>query len=159
MIGAESEQRIDVDATERLRTRPGELLEVDAALGSHHREVVAAGAIQQERRVELPGDRQELLDEDARDGEPLEGGADHPVGGRGSGLGGIAELDPAGLAAAADLHLDLHDRPAAELPRGGGGVLPAEGDDAAGRLHPLGAEQILAHVLVEIHAAPVRPSR
>ena len=123
VIRAKAEQRIDVDASERFRLRPSELLDLDAALGGHHRQVVPARAVQQERGVELARDRQELLDEDARDGESLEIGADHPVGGRGGGLGRLAELDAAALAATADLYLDLHDRPAAQLPRRRGRVL------------------------------------
>ena len=163
VVRPEAEQRIDVDAAEGLGSRTGELLDVHPALGGHHREVVTTGAIEQERRVELSRDRQQLLDEDARHGEPLERGADHPVGGRGGRLRRLAQLHPAALAAAADLHLDLDDRPTAELLRRRGGLVPAECDEPPGRRDALGAEQVLAHVLVEIHrapwATPVRPSR
>ena len=93
--------------------RAGELLDIHPALGRHHRQVVAARAVKQHRRVELLRDRQQLLHEDPRHREAFEVGAEHPVRGRGRGVRRVAELHAAALAAAADLHLDLHHGAAA----------------------------------------------
>ena len=65
VVHPQPEHRVDVHAPDRLRARPRELLDVDAALGRHHREVVAGRTVQHERRVELLRDRQQLLDQDA----------------------------------------------------------------------------------------------
>ena len=113
------------------RSRPGELLDVDPALGGDHREVGARRAVEQDRRVELGRDRQALLDQDAVDLATPEPLAEHALG-RGLGLvGRVREHHPAALAAAADLDLHLHDRgPAQDLGRGASG-LRGLGDDEA----------------------------
>ena len=59
----QTEHRVDVDAPQRLGPRARELLDVHAALGGHHREVVTRRAVEQHRRVELLRDRQQLLDQ------------------------------------------------------------------------------------------------
>src|SRR5439155_6075976 len=110
MVGAEAEERIDLDATDRLRSLAGEGLDVHAPFCGHHREVSARAPIQHDGCVELLRDREQLLREDAVDHVPHEAAADHPLGCCCGGLRRSAELHATTLAATADLHLDLDDR-------------------------------------------------
>ena len=112
------------------------------------------GAVEQHRRVELVRDRQQLLHEDPRDRVALEVGAEHAAGGLARLGAGPAQGHAAALAAAADLDLDLDHRATAELVGRRCRLIGGLGHDAARRRDAMGAEQVLAHVLVEIH----RPS-
>ena len=58
----------------------------------------------------------------------------------------LRDLDPAGLPAAADLHLRLDDAGVADLVGGGDGLLDGGGGGAAGHRHPVAGEQLLALV-------------
>ena len=61
------------------------------------------------------------------------------------GLGAVlGDLDAAGLAAAADLHLRLDDAGIADLVGGGDGLLDGRGRGAAGHRHPVPGEELLA---------------
>ena len=62
------------------------------------------------------------------------------------------ELDPAGLSAPARQHLGLDHDLAAELLRGGAGLLGALGETPIRHRDPEAAEELLALVLVEIHS-------
>ena len=84
----------------------------------------------------------------------LEVGAEHAAGFLGGALGRVDQHHTAALAAATDLHLDLHDALAAQFAGGLGRLLPRGGDDPARRGDALGAEQLLALMLVQIHGAP-----
>src|SRR4051794_13410100 len=61
------------------------------------------------------------------------------------------ELDAAGLPAAADQHLGLHDDRAAELLSCGPGLGRRGGDGALRDRDPVAREELLALVLVEVH--------
>ena len=148
------EHRVDVHPAQRLGTGASELLDVHAALGGHHREVVAGRAVEQHRRVELPGDRQQLLDEHLGHLVALEVRPEHAGGFLGGPFGRVDEHDAPALAATADLHLHLHDAPAAELTGGVRGLLRRLGDDPARRHDAVSAEELLALVFVQIHVAP-----
>jgi len=80
VIGAKAEQRIDLNAPDRLRALAGEGLDVHAAFGGHHREVSPGAPIEDDRRVELLRDRQQLLGQDAVHRVALEPIADHALG-------------------------------------------------------------------------------
>ena len=56
----------------------------------------------------------------------------------------LRDLDPAGLAAAADLHLRLDDAGIPDLVGRGDGLLDGGGGGAAGHWHPMPGEELLA---------------
>ena len=63
------------------------------------------------------------------------------------GLGAVlGDLDAAGLAAAADLHLRLDDAGVADLVGRGDGLLDGGGGGAVGHRHPVAGEELLALV-------------
>ena len=58
----------------------------------------------------------------------------------------LGDLDPAGLAAAADLHLRLDHAGVADLVGGGDGLFDGGGGGPVGHGHPVAGEQLLALV-------------
>ena len=66
-------------------------------------------------------------------------------------VGVLGDLDPAGLAAAADQHLGLDRAGVADPLRGGDGVVDVGGDLAARHGDAVLGEQLLALVLEEVH--------
>ncbi len=116
--GQEAGGRVHVFLEDALGRLGGDLLDLDAALGRGHDDGRFAGPVDDEAEVELPGDVQRLLDEDALDPLALGAGlvghelhADHR-GRQGLGLGGRRrELDAAALAPAAGVDLGLDDDP------------------------------------------------
>ena len=100
-----------MDPRDRVRVLLRDLLDLHTALRREHAEVELGGAVERERRVVLLGDVARLLDPDDLDGVALDVHAEDRLG-MGTRLGGVGcELDAAGLAAAAHLHLRFdHDR-------------------------------------------------
>jgi hypothetical protein len=149
--GLEADERVDVQAGERVRVAFGDLLDVDAALRREHEERLLLAAVERDREVVLAFDVGGLLDPDAVNDVPADVHAEDVAG---AGLGvvrALGELDPAGLPAAAGEHLRLHDDLAAELLRGRARLL------RSGREPPLGdgdseaRKELLPLILVEIH--------
>ena len=66
-------------------------------------------------------------------------------------LDGVGELDAAGLAAAADLHLGLDDHPAAQPLGDRARLLRGLRDAAAQHRQPVPGEQLAPLVLVQVH--------
>ena len=64
----------------------------------------------------------------------------------------LRDLDPARLAAAADLHLRLDDARIPDLVRRRDRLLDGGGGGAGGHRHPVAGEQLLALVLEKVHA-------
>ena len=148
-----------MDARDGVGVLLRDLLDLHATLRREHAEVELGGPVEGEGRVVLLGDVARLLDPDDLDDVPLDVHAEDRLG-MGAGLGGVGgELDPAGLPAAADLHLGLHDHRVAERVgfldrlRHGGGRRTRRHRDAVPR------EQQLALVLEQIHERPLRQSR
>ena len=101
--------RVDVEPHDRVGVLLGDLLDLDAALGRQHQQVLLRRPVEGEAGVVLLGDVGRVLDPDPLDDVALDV---HPedVPGVGAHLVGVVgELDAAGLAAAADLHLRLDD--------------------------------------------------
>ncbi len=124
-LEVDARDRVDVDLRESLGPLDGEDLDLHAALDAAQREVRAVGPVQQHREVELAGDLGALGDHHPLDDVALDVEAEDGLGGLLGILGVVHDLDAAGLAAAAGLHLRLHDDGAADLLGGGprlGGV-------------------------------------
>jgi hypothetical protein len=155
----DAEKRIDVHACYRIGVAVGDLFYVDAALGAHHPEEGPRRAIDEEGEVVLRADVAGALHEHASHDVALDVHAEdvpgHPFGV----LRGLGHLDPARLAAPADLHLGLHDHAPAQSPRRRGDLL------GRGRHPPLGhgylepAQQLLALVLEKVHFASLSSTR
>ena len=121
--GWKPDEGVDVPAGERLGLGAGDLLDVHAAHRRQHRQRLLGGAVERDRGVVLAG----------RSPRPPRSTAAAPCGPGcpfpgcrppGPGLvGRVGELDPAGLAAAADLDLRLHHDPPADLLGGRAGLL------------------------------------
>ncbi len=111
---AEPVDGIDVDAGDGVGVLLGDLLDLDAALRRQHPEVQLGAAVERERRVVLLGDVARLLDPDHLDDVALDVHPEDRVGVRADLVGVGSELDAAGLAPAAHLHLGLHHDRVAE---------------------------------------------
>src|SRR3954454_1700844 len=95
----EPESGVDVDAPQCFGPFAGERLDVHASLGGEHPEVLADGAIEHHRGIELVRDRKQLLDKHTSDGVTLEIGAEHARRRIARFVGGPAEGNAAALAA------------------------------------------------------------
>ena len=101
--------RVDRDLLDRVRVGLGDLLDLDAALDGRDAEVLTVGPVEQEGEVVLLLRGRRRGDEHPLDGQALDLHA-QDVGRVLEGLvGGLGELDAAGLAAAARLDLGLDD--------------------------------------------------
>ena len=155
---AQAVDRVDVDAGDRVGVLLGDLFDLDATLRRQHPEVELGGAVQRERRVVLLRDVARLLDPEDVDDVALDVEAEDGFGVRAAFIGVRGELDAAGLAAPADLHLRFDDDRVADLVGGR--------DRGVDRLHCLARrhgdavarEQLLALILVEVQLFRSWPS-
>ena len=106
---AQPVDRIDRQARDRVGVLVGNRLDLDAALRAQHPEVLLRAAIERERRVVLLGDVGRVLDPDPLHDVALDVHAEDVAGVGANLVGVLGELDAAGLAAPADLHLRLDD--------------------------------------------------
>ena len=147
----EAEQRVDVQAGDRVRVVVGDLLDVHPALRGEHHERLLGRAVEDDRRVVLGGDVGGRLDPDLVHGEAADV---HPED-RASVLLGLAavlgDLDAAGLAAAADQHLRLDHARVADVVGGGDRLLDGRRGGAGRHRDAVAREQLLALVLEEVH--------
>ena len=151
-LGVESVDGVDVEPHDRVRILLGNRLDVDATLRRQHEKVLLRRPVEREAGVVLVGDVRRVLDPDPLDDVALDVHAEDVRGVGPHLVGVVGELDPARLAAAADLHLGLDDhRVAGRLSRGDrlvdgvGHATWADRDVVAG-------EVLLALVLEQIHA-------
>ena len=87
----------------------GHLLDLDAALGRQHAEVLLGAAVQGEAGVVLLGDVRGVLDPQPLDHVALDVEPEDVAGVQPHLVGVVGQLDAAGLATATDLHLGLDD--------------------------------------------------
>ena len=119
----DADLRVDRDPGERVGVLVRDDLDLDAALDAGDAEVVAVGAVDQEREVVLVLDVRGRRDQHPVHGVALDVHAEDVLGAGHGVLGGLGELDAAGLAAATGLHLGLDDDASALLLGGRCGVL------------------------------------
>jgi hypothetical protein len=147
----EPDQRVYMQLDHRVRVLVGDLLDVHAPHPRQHGHGLLGAAVEHDRRVVLLGDVGGLLDVQLVDREPADVHSKDRLGVRFGLLPVARELDPAGLSAAADLHLGLDDDRKPELLGGLHGLLNG------GRMAPVRdgnrvlLEQQLALVFEEIH--------
>ena len=131
----------------------GDLLDVDAAPGGQHQQVLLGRPVEREAGVVLLVDVGGVLDPQPLDDVPLDV---HPEDAPGMGahvLGGVGQLDAAGLAAPADLDLGLdHDGVSGGVGLGDG-LVDGQGDPTGADRDSVSGEVLLALVFEEIHAA------
>ena len=142
---------------QRLGVLGGDRLDVHPALGGDHRQQLLLAAVEDHRGVVLGGDVGAALDPDLVDPErplavrPDDVHAEDRVGVGARLLGVLGDLDPAGLAAAADQHLRLDRAGVADTLGGGDRVLDRGGDLATGHGDAVLGEQLLALILEKVH--------
>ena len=152
----EAVDRVDPDLGDGVGVLLGHRLDLHAALGREHPEVLLGRAVEGEAGVVLLGDVGRELDPDDLDGVALDVHAEDVPGVGAHLVGVVGELDAAGLAAAAHLHLGLHHHRVADALGGGDGVVDG-GDGLAGAdRDPVAREELLALVLVEVHSLASR---
>jgi hypothetical protein len=113
--------------------------------------------LQSERYERFARSSRTAGDHDALDDVALDVEPEDRLGRRLRVVGGLGDLDAAGLAATADLDLGLDDGHAAHLLRCGSRFLGGVGDDSRQDGHAVGLEQVPGLVLEKIHAVlPIR---
>ena len=147
----EAEQRVDVEAGDRVRVLLGDLLDVHAALRRQHHQRGLGRAVEHDRGVVLGRDVRGLLDPQLVDGVAADVHAEDGLGVLLGLLDRVGHLDAAGLAAAADLDLRLDHAGEAQLERPLHRVLDARGGRALGHGDAVAGEELLALVLEEVH--------
>ncbi len=156
----QADVRVEPGFLDGVGVASGDFLDLDAAFGAGHHYGRALGAIEDDAQVELAGDVDGAGEEDFANGDAFRAGlfGDHRVGKHAGGvlgglLGGVDELDVAGLAAAAGVDLGLdYDCVGGE---GAKGLSSLSGivDDLAGRDRNAGfLKQISGLIFVNFHA-------
>ena len=144
--------RVDPDLGDRVGILLGHRLDLDAALRRQHAEVLLRGAVERERRVVLLGDVGRLLDPQHVDDVALDvhaRGCSTACSRHSSAF--VGQLDAAGLAPAADLHLRLDHDGIADAVGGGDRVVDRRHRFARRHRDVVAGEELLALVLEQIH--------
>src|SRR5262249_49299323 len=137
-----------------------DLLDLHAALRGRHDHHAPRRAVERHPQIQLAGDVQPLLDEQALDFLPLGAGlrrdelhAEDLAHRIARGVLSPGDFDTAALAAAAgvDLRLD-HDHGAIEPADGGVGLLDGHRGDARGHGHAVLPQDVFALVFVNFHS-------
>ena len=139
--------------------RLGDFLDLHAAGGAGHEDDLAGRAINQDAEVEFAFDVDAFFDEqtldDAAAGAGLDGDqvhAQHVAGDVGGFVGGMRELDAAGLAAAAGMDLRLYDNDGRfQAMRAFAGLFLREGNFAARDSDAVAGENRFGLILVNLH--------
>ena len=134
-----------------VRVLRGDLLDLDAALGREHQQVLLGGPVEGEAGVVLLVDVRGPLDPHSFDAVALDVHAEDVPGVQADLVGVVGELDPARLAAAADLDLRLHDDRVAGRLGLRDRLVDGLGDAAGADRDPEAGEVLLALVFEQIH--------
>ncbi len=144
-------ERVDGDAGQGLGPLDGQGLDLHTALLAGHGQPGAVGAVEQEGDVVLLRDVRALRDHHPLDRVALDVHAQDVAGVALGLLGGRRDLDPAGLAAAADLDLRLDDDDAADALGRGPRLLRSRGHLAGEHGYAVLLEHVARLVLVQVH--------
>ena len=151
LLEAQPVHRVDVEQGDGVGIGGGHLLDLDAALGREHAQVLLGAAIEGEAGVVLAVDVRGVLDPQALDHVPLDVEPEDVAGvGAERGLV-VGQLHAPGLAPAAHFHLRLDHHRIAGVLGHGDGLLDRVGHPAPGDGHAEPGEVLLTLVLVEIH--------
>ena len=129
----------------------GDLLDLDAAFGRHHAEVLLGAPVEGEAGVVLLGDVRGVLDPEALDHVALDVETEDVAGVEADLSLVVGQLDTAGLAAATDLDLGLDHHRIAGVLGHGDRLLHRVGHAALGDGHVETGEVLLPLVFEEIH--------
>ena len=143
--------RVNGDACQCLGALNGELLDFHAAFNRAHGQVVAVGAVQQYGEVELLGNVCALGDHDLVHGVALDVHAENVGCVLECLVGGLCDLDAAGLAAASDLYLGFNNHDAADFLGCGLGFFRSVGNDAGQHGYAVRLEHIARLVFIQVH--------
>ena len=148
----ESVDRVDPDLGDGVGVVDRHGLDLDATLGGEHAQVLLGRTIQGEGRVVLLGDVRGDLDPHDLDRVTLDVHPDDVGGVLAHLVGVVGQLDPARLAATADLDLRLdHDRVLPDAVGRCNGVLDRRDRFALRHRNVEGSEELLSLVLEEVH--------
>ncbi len=139
LLLAQALDGIDPDLGDGVGVRRGHGLDLDAALGREHAQVLLGRAVEREAGVVLLGDVGGLLDPHDLHRVALDVHAEDGAGMRADLIGIRSQLDAARLAPPTDLHLSLHHDRVADALGGGDGVV-----DRGGRLPRADGDAVLA---------------
>ena len=128
-----------------------DLLDVDSALLREHEQRLLLAAVEGDREVVLALDVRGLLDPELADDVAVDVHAEDRLRVLRGLVGGVGELDPTGLPAAAGQHLGLDDDLCPELLGGCARLVRGRGDAPLRDGYPEAFEELLALVLVEVH--------
>ena len=145
MEGLEADQRVDVQARDLVLLRRPPRSSMPPIGGEHHERLLGA-AVEDDRGVVLGGDVGGPLDPDLVHRQAADVHAEDRLGVRLGLVGVLGDLDPAGLAAAADLDLGLDDDGEAELLGRLARLLRGRREAALGHGYAVLGEQLLALV-------------
>ncbi len=143
----ESVDRVDVQLDDRVGVRLGDRLDLHAAFGRQHQQVLLGGAIEREAGVVLLVDVGRVLDPDALDEVALDVHAEDVPGVLAHLRLVVGELDAARLPTTTDLHLRLDDDGVAGLVRLAHGVIDGVGGATRTHRDVVAGEVLLALVL------------
>ena len=132
----------------------GDLLDLHATGRAGDAQEGAVGAVQQIREVVLLLDVRRRGHHDLVDGVVLDVHAEDVPGTPLGLVHAVGQLDPAGLAPAADLHLCLDHHPAAESLGDRAGLFRSLRNPAVQHRQPVPGEQLTPLVLVQVHLEP-----
>jgi hypothetical protein len=149
--GLKADERVDVERRERLRPLGRDLLDVHAALGGEHHEARLRRAVEDDGGVVLAGDGGRLLEPQLTHGVAADVHPEDRAGVLAHRVGVLGELDPARLAAPADLHLRLDDDRVADARGGGHRLVDGPRRLAGGERDVVALQDLLALVLEKVH--------
>ena len=146
---------ICVHAHEFLRPLARDLLDVHAALGAGHDEDRALRAIEHDPKIELLGDVYPGHHQDLVDGVSANIHAEDRARGRMRVFRRAGQLDSAGLAASAGVHLCLDRDQSTERRRGGGGFFRSCRHGPGVYRDPVASQNLGRLIFVDIHLRDV----
>ncbi len=149
----EAEQRVDVQARDRLGRLGGDRLDVHAALGREHHQRRLGAAVEDHRRVVLGGDLRRPLDPYLVDGQAANVHAEDRLSVRCRLIFVVGDLDAAEFAASTDLYLRFDCARVTDLLSCRHRFLHGARGLAGGDWDSVPCEQLLALIFEQVHTS------